>query len=176
MSEAYKNEEIRLIQERVSTSAADALYINIGTVPEGKIWTVTCFGYRPSVAETQVVSFQKVTRAGTTMALLNPISLNLNPAYATFIEQGMSYQLFPNEYIFARRVAATGGSTMSLWMQFIESDLPIYTYEEPQIVKRTARALSNIRQRMSGGGSLRGGGGEAPGGPGGGGRGRPFPV
>jgi len=80
--------------------------------------------------------------------IFNPVSLNLNPAYATFIEQGMEYLLFPGEYIVARRVTHTAGSRMMAKIQIIEIDQPLYTYNEPQVVKRQVRALSTIRSMI----------------------------
>jgi len=168
--------EVRLIQKRSTQSAANALNVYLGPVPAGKIWVIQGIAYYPSVAETQVVSFDKYD--GTTnFGLLNPYSMNLNPAIATGIEQGMELMLFPGEYVFARRVAATAGSSMIFAIQFVEIDLPLYTYEEPQVVKRTKSALSTIRQslRPAGGGRpatepTGGGGGDT----GGGGRGLPI--
>jgi len=173
----YKLEEARLIQQRGATSAANALNLSVGGpgVPQGKLWIVTAFGYMPSVAETQVVSVEKYTAGNYFFGLINPASLNLNPAQATFIEQGMEYLLFPGEYLIVRRVAATAASTMTANMQFVEIDLPLYTYDEPQVVKRQQRAISSVRS-MLGGGS--GGGGGVAGGRGSGGRsgGGPLPV
>jgi len=174
----WKLEDSRLVQIRSAVSAANDLVLAVGGpgVPQGKIWVITGFGYRPSVAETQVVSFEKYnTPLNMFFAINNPVSMNLNPAWASFIEQGMEYMLFPGEYIICRRVAATAASTISANMQFIEIDQPLYTYEEPQIVHKQKRALSTIRSMMGGGS----GGGSGPGsGPGsiGGGRSGPLPV
>lgn len=169
--------ELRLVQLRTNTSAANALYLDCGYpgCPRGKIWTLIGTALQPSVAETQVFSFGK-TNGTNSFPILNPVSLNLNPAYATCIEQGMEVYLLPGEYLYARRVAATAGSTITLTMQFVESDMPLYMYEEPQIVLRQKRAISTIRQRLGGGGVVGGGGpGSSPGRPGGGGGGPAMP-
>jgi len=164
--------ESRLVQVRSATSAANAESLSLGAPgpPAGKIWVVTACGYWPSVQETEVVSFAKTDQAtGYYYALLNPVSLILNPALATFIEQGMEYLLFPHEYIAIKRAGHTEGSTMSANFQFIEIDQPLYNYEEPQVVKRQLRAISSIRQafgvatRGSRGGVVEGGGGESGG-------------
>lgn len=154
MSGAWKLEEARLVQIREGSSAANANEFSYSAwaVPAGKCWVILACGYVPSVAETQVISFEKVDGAGKIYGLLNPISLNLNPARATFIEQGMEYMLLPGEYLRVRRVDHTAGSTMNLSFSFIEIDLPLYTYDEPQVVKRQDRALSSLRQRLGGGG------------------------
>ena len=153
----WKLEEARYVQERSNTSAADSEFIVLGFpgVPRGKIWIVIAAMYRPSVAETQNCSWTKWTASGP-FALLNPISVALNPQTFTFLEQGMECILFPGEYLVVRRASHTAGSSMSASMQFIEIDLPLYSYEEPQIVKRHVSALSSIRTRLAGG---RGGGG-----------------
>ena len=170
MGANWKLEEARLVQYRIAVSAANADLLQVTSgCPDGKVWIVTGFGYQPSVAETQVIAFEKTSSKGN-FALLNPLSMTLNPAFATFIEQGLECMLLPGEAIITRRGNHTAASTMSVLMQFIEIDLPLYTYEDPLIVKRQARALSSLRSRMGGGGSPRGGGGEAPGGR----RGGPF--
>lgn len=159
--EYFEPSELRLVQERSNLSAADALLmpINPTAVPDGKIWTVLAVGYRPSVAETQTVYFYKSTRAGNNVALLNPSSMNLNPAYATCIEQGMAIILLPGETLRVGRLVATAGSTMSGWMEFIETDMPLYDYTEPQVAARIKRASTALRQVMSSAASGGGGGG-----------------
>lgn len=147
----WKLEEARLVQQRIATSAVDGLTVGTAVVPEGKCWVITACGLVPDVAETRVVSFDKIARSGDLFSILNPISLALNPMRATFIEQGMEYILFPGEQLLGRRSAATAGSTFSILIQFVEIDLPLYTYDEPQIVKRQKSALSTIRQRLGGG-------------------------
>lgn len=172
--------EARNVQERVSTSAADAENLALGFpgVPAGKVWCVLSASYMPTVNEAQLCGWTKATRSGATAALLNPITLTLNPHRFTFLEQGMELLLFPGEYLGVRRGGHTAGSSMTAFMQFIEIDLPLYTYDEPQIVKRHVSALSSIRTRIAGGGGAAGGGGVVPpgGGPGGGGGGGPLPV
>jgi hypothetical protein len=139
--------------------------------PAGKIWIVTGFGYLPSVAETQIISMEKICGSGSGFALLNPVSLALYPAKATFVEQGMEYTLFPNEYITVRRGTHTAGSSMTGVMQMVEIDQPLYTYDEPQVVKRQQRAVSSIRTALGGAAGRGSGAGTAPTGgrPGGGG-------
>lgn len=154
--------EARLIQYRSNVSAANALSIGGTGPPPGKIWNVLAVSYMPSVAENQVVSFQKVIPGLYVMALMNPVSLNLNPAPATPIEQGMEFFLLPGEYLQASRVAATAGSTITLSIEFIEIDLPIYSYDEPLIVHRQQRALSSLRTRLAGGSGRGSGGAEGP--------------
>lgn len=176
----YEPHEIRLVQERTNVSVANAENVNVGYpgVPAGKMWTVTSFGYRPSVAETQVIAIVKVTRSGGEVGIFNPLSLALNPATATPIEQGMELTLFPGEYMIVYRGGHTVGSQMYVTMQFVESDIPYYAYTEPlgPVVRKAARHGSAYR---STGGISPGTGGTPPttghGTPGGGG-GRDLPV
>lgn len=152
MGAFWKLEESRLVQQRGVSSAVNADLVDAATVPAGKIWVVTGAGYMPDAAETQIISFYKMGASGSAFCIFNPLSIALNPAMATFIEQGMEYTLFPGEYLRVRRAAHTAGSTMGFSFQFIEIDQPLYTYEEPQIIKRQARALSSIRTALGGGG------------------------
>lgn len=176
----YKLEEIRLVQKRAQQSAANADTVSVGApgVPAGKLWIVTAFSYFPSVLETQTIAIQKYdTKTTGEYAVLNPISLAAGPtAQVTFIEQGMEYLLFPGEYISVYRGNHTAGSTMVASMQIIEVDLPLYTYDEPQEVKRQKIVLSSIRARLGGGSGSRGGGGPAPSGGIHGGRGTPPAI
>lgn len=153
MSAPYNVGELRLVQSRVISSAANAESINFAVypVPPGKLWCILAFGYYPSVAETQVVAFSKYNTAGEGFGLLNPASMALNPAIATFIEQGMEYTLLPGEYIQIMRGGHTAGSLMNCFMEFVEIDMPLYTYEEPQIVKRNQLARSSVLQQLGGG-------------------------
>lgn len=149
----WKLEEGRLIQERGYNSAANATNVSFvyAPVPEGKVWVVLGFAYKPSVAETKIVGFSKILKSTSEVAVLNPISLALNPMSATFIEQGMEYVLFPGEYIKVYRDSATAGSTMTITMQIIEIDLPLYTYEDPQEVKRQRKVATSVLNRLGGG-------------------------
>jgi len=146
--------EARLLQTKNGSSAANAEQAYCGPVPAGKIWVVLGVGYFPSIAETQTISFFK--KSGTNyFGLLNPLSMALNPAVATCIEQGMELMMWPGEYIYVVRDDHTDGSLMSFHINFVEIDLPLYTYNEPQVVKRQNRAISTVRQMIS---TQRGGG------------------
>lgn len=151
----YRVEETRLRQSREIVSAADAHTVASPVVPEGKLWIIHAASYKPSVSETRVVGASKYVPGLGRCGILNPISLALNGdigLIATFIEQGMEYFLFPGEYIEWGRDDHTAGSTMVLSIQFTEIDLPLYTYDDPQTVKRQDRALSSLRTQLGGGG------------------------
>lgn len=147
--------EARLRQYRLAASAADAETVTLQGPPAGKVWVIIGVGYMPSVAETQVISFKKVWTGVGDFCLLNPISLALNPALATFIEQGMEYLLFPGESLAVHRGGHTAGSTMALNIQLVELDLPLYDYDEPQVVKRQVRAVSQLKEAAGPGGGTR---------------------
>lgn len=157
--------ELRLVQERTITSAANALQIQLGPPPEGKIWNILGASYYPSVAETRVVSVYKTTRSGAPIGVLNPISLALNPDTSTPFEFGLTTFLLPGETLIWLRSAATAGSTMVAGIQFVEIDLPLYEYLEPQEKKRISTVRGTLLRRMSG--VMGGGGGPASRPPGG---------
>lgn len=173
-------QEFRFVQESYNESAVDGLQLNLGYPgpPANKIWVVLGMDYHPDAAETRIINIVKTTKTTARMGLLNPISLALNPAVATFIEQGMNYVLLPGEYVTIIRDDHTAGSKMLGTLQYVEYDLPLYTYDEPQIVRRQERALSSVRSRIGSGGGSRGGGGALAGpiGPGVPGRGGPQPA
>jgi len=150
----WRLEEARLRIQVTTTSAANALNVTCpsNVCPDGKVRIITKYGYYPDATETQTVSFQ-VFDNGTSYnyGLYNPVSLALNPAFATPIEQGMEYILFPGQTIIVRRGAATAGTAMIACCEYIEIDLPLYTYDEPQVVKRQQQALSTLRQVVGGG-------------------------
>jgi len=179
MPDAYGIHEGRFVQELVAASAANATAVGIGvTVPEGKIWTILCAEYHPSVAETKYVHFNLVTRAINTYVITEPVSVALTAARGwPLLREGMELKLFPGESVQAVRDSATAGSSMVIAMRFLESDLPYYEYEEPQ--KKVVKVLRGHGSvyRSSGGISTGGTGGTS--GPverGGGGRGNPQPV
>lgn len=157
--------EARLIQYREATSAANANNVVVGSPgpPDGKVWVILEGGYYPSVAETQQVSWLKYD-GSKNYVITNPVSHALDPAVPTVhgpVEQGMEVALFPGEYIRVSRGDHTAGSTMIAYIKFVEIDLPLYTYDEPQVVKRQSRALSSIRAAV-GGLTTRGGGVAVP--------------
>lgn len=153
MPEGWNLSEIRLVQNRAAVSAANALFLMIGGgVPAGKLWVITAFAYFPSVNETQIIGIGKYNgNNAVEYPVLNPVSLVLVPHYATFLEQGQEFILFPSEQIIVRRGGATAGSTMNANLQFIETDLPLYEYIEPQEVKRIGQLRSSIMRRVGGG-------------------------
>lgn len=158
MPESFAAAEFRLVQERAEVSGANWLELAFTSlVPAGKIWTVIAFGYKPSVAETKTISIGKYTRSGAEMAIMNPVSLALNPMVCTPLEQNAFIDLLPGEGLTVRRDSATAGSTMSVTMQYIEWDMPLYDYIEPQEAARIKRATvatmaERIRTAVGGGG------------------------
>lgn len=155
--DSFPTSEYRLVQERLVTSAADALTVITPTVPQGKIWTIIGVGYRPSAAETRTINFSKFTPSTAEFALMNNLSLALNPFWATPLELGAYLDLLPGEYIQVRRDVATAGSQMNIRIQFVEWDLPLYDYTEPQAAARIKRFGTLISNKLASG--PRGGGG-----------------
>lgn len=174
-------DEIRLVELIDITSASDAWSLSTISrpVPAGKIWTVFVAQYFPSVEETKLIRVGKITQSGLLMTFRGPITIQLNDGWAyPFVEGGDPFVLFPREALFVARFNPTVGSTMRLQAQFVESDLPLMKYVEPQRVlsRRRRQAaygpLSNLDVARSDAGSHEGqfgGGGDSDGGPGGGG-------
>ncbi len=157
MPDAYGNEEGRFIQVKYATSAVDALLVPIGPVPAGKIWTVLEAFLSNSCAaggENQYVWFA-VSPDG---VLYYPVTTPeqhvvdaSNGQYLPMLREGMELRLWPGEYLAARRGDHTAGSTIIIYARIIESDMPLYTYDDPQTVLRQRKAISSVRTRLGGG-------------------------
>lgn len=178
MPEAYDLHEARFLQERQSFSDVNALSAQVGPVPAGKVWTILSANYYPDTAETKIVYFYILSKAALGYAITVPQSIALSAANSfPCLTEGMELRLYPGEYLCVHRDSAAAGSIMVLLVRYIESDLPYYSYEEPQnkIVRQAMRRGSQYR---SSGGGISEGGSQAGSdkGEGGGGRGGPQPI
>lgn len=179
MPDSYEVVEGRFLNEYTATSAANDLILSGAAVPANKVWTIRLCRASCSVAETQIYWFAIVTRASVVYPVTAPASTAIAPAvsqYYPMLREGLEIKLFPGEFLRVYRAAATAASTISLNYCYYESDLPLYVYEEPQVVKRIRKGVSDLRQRMSGGAAAGGGPGSRPSGGGGGGGSTPLPV
>lgn len=153
--DAYDLHEARFVQIRSASSAAGGLSVGIGPVPEGKIWTILCAGYYPSVSETKVVWYALYTQT-INFPVTVPQSWAATGEQYPALTEGMELKLYPGEYLYVYRASATAGSTMTLNVRFIESDMPLYEYVEPQERKRESIARSTILGQIGGGGGRAG--------------------
>jgi hypothetical protein len=167
MPQAYDLHDAHFVQESAIASAADDLSVSTPIVPPGKIWTILNASYRPSVAETKIIFYAIIGRAGLEHAVTRPTSIallttNFNPA----VTEGMEIRLYPGEQLRAYRDSGTAGSSMYLRVRFIETDMPYFSYVEPQrkIIQKHGQRGMEVVLGGAGGGGLGGG----PGGPGGG--------
>jgi hypothetical protein len=134
--------------------------------------TFIAVGYYPSVAETQTVLFSILERSGSfALPVSVPASIALSASLILpMLTQGQELKLYPGQSLRARRGAATAGSSMTIVYLFIETDLPYYSYEEPQaklvklIQRRGTALLRGAGAGFGGGGGSRpeGGGGGVP--------------
>ena len=166
MPEAYDLHESRLVQQNNSGSAADALLVDSAAVPAGKVWTIIRADVKPSAAETQVYCFQVFSATGLGYTVTLPMSVALGIAYGLpLLEQGNEMKLFPGDRLRARRAAATAGSNIVIYYEYIETDLPYYSYVEPlnKVVKAKIQHGSAFRSSGSlSTGSPGSGGGPGP--------------
>lgn len=142
----YEPSEVRYIQLARYESPADALSAAFGPVPQGKLWTFQVMGFFPSVVETRIVWWNVVHPNGTTEI---PISVPLSIALSStrglpLLLAGDEFSLLPGQFLQARRDAATAGSLMYLLGQFIETDVPLFQYTEPQEVRRIRRRATGL--------------------------------
>jgi len=161
--DAYDLHEARFIQYYWKDSAANDTSVTAGPVPAGKVWTIIGAGYIPSAAETKIVWWSVRTPAwvadGIAVSIPFSVALSATQMYP-LLEQGMELKLYPGESIRVHRDSATAGSTMSIGVRYIESDLPYYAYKEPQRVptEQKIQHIAPSRYRAGGGAAFRGGG------------------
>lgn len=155
--------EARFVQLHYNTSAADSLTIYSTRVPpENKVWQVLSLALYPSVTENRTFVFEK-QKGGWYFAITRPYTGLIGTAAIRLagLESGDEMLLLPGEQLGARRDVATAGSTLSIMFEFVEHDLPLYDYIEPQLARRLRRGRTELLRRVAAGGGGTGGG-EAP--------------
>lgn len=157
MPDAYEIHDGQFLQLAASApSAAGGLFVNTGAVPAGRVWTILSAFVNCSVAETQTYWFA-IYGVSDYFPITNPASVSINPVtlqYYPMLREGMEVKLFPGEFLFAFRGAATAGSTISISARYIETDLPFYEELDKYANKaRFRRAIDILSPRRSAGGS-----------------------
>lgn len=155
MPDAYALCDARLIQVRAVWSAANALLCEGETVPNNAIWSILAAWGTCDAAETQDYWFSVKAAAGQYFPVTWPAEFVVNGAInrtVPFVREGMEIKLYPGEALCVHRDAATAGSAIGIYTRFIESDLPLYEYIEPQEQKRIATARTQVIRRVAGGG------------------------
>lgn len=176
MPDGYAITDAHFIQYIVNVSAANDHTVLAGPVPNGKIWTILSAVGFPSVNETQDYWFAIYKAGFTPFNVTFPSQIAFLAAEANgcpLVREGMELKLFPGEYLEFLRDAHTVGSTISIGVRYVESDMPLYEYIEPQLAKRMNKMRSEVVQRAAAAGGSGGGGGGTGRPPGGGGMPRP---
>lgn len=179
MPDAYLVSDGRYIGEDVRVSAAGATSLDSTPCPENYVRTILTAGYQCSAVETKTLYWAIVRPSGNVFPITIPIAQAMNANLFPLVEQGMEVKMFPGEILRIYRDSATAGSTMAMYIRFIESPLPIYQQYEPQkdvLAQKFRRGSITRVLRSVAGGSY--GGSPPPGaggreGAGGGGRGLP---
>ena len=154
--DAYGLHEVRLLNEKVNSSGADALNISFGPVPAGRIWTIIYAFMIPSVGETRTVWFS-VSSGSNTFPISVPTNIALLASNGfPLLIQGNELKLYPGQYLRAYRDVATAGSSISLSVMYVDSPLPPYEYAESYT---RAAATKRRSAGSSFGGGFAGGGG-----------------
>jgi len=152
MPEGYDLHDGRFVQEQARVSIADALVVASGVVPEGKVWTILGGTYYPSVNENQYIFWSIYTRTTGTFVVTRTQQIACSAVCPQgLVTEGMELKLFPGDAICANRAAATAGSQMTMFIRFIETDLPPYDYIEPQERKRITAFKHSVARAASGG-------------------------
>jgi len=159
MPDAYDFSDAKFINFIRSVSAADALFIQTGYVPVGKVWTFLGACAVPSVNETRTFWFAvEAPSSGFAIPVTLPQSfaaVTASQLFLPMLREGMELRCYPGERLYVFRDAATAGSTIELRAKYIESDMPLYEYTEPQERRRLRRsAVEVIKARGGGGGAF----------------------
>jgi len=181
MPDGYEVHDGRFIQYKSATSGANGHFVTIGPVPANKIWTILSgIGY-PSVDETQDYWFAIYKSGVGNFVVTKPAQHVFDVSeenHLPLLQEGMELKLFPGEYVMFSRDGNTVGSTITLFIRYLETDLPFYRYSEPlkPVVDTTKKHGSAFRGVGGGGGGSTGGGIIGGGHPTGGGGGGALPV
>lgn len=180
--DAYELSEARYIQYILATGAVNAHAVYAPLVPAGKVWTVLSAYGRTSADDTQDYWFAIYKAGVADFPITDPIEHVFDVSETNWIpllREGMELKVFAGENLSFHRDGNVAGSTISIGIRFIESDLPFYKYVEP-----LGRVVDSARKhgsvfRATGGISTGGGGDVAARVPpgtreGGGGRGEPV--
>lgn len=171
--DAYELHDGRFIQERAVTTGAAELVAPSAVVPDGKVWTILGAYVTCSANETKKYWFAiNATGSGRPIPVTRPVDAaiaNATYQYFPLVTEGLELRMYPGQYLCAFRDSATAGSTLTLVIRYIETDLPFYSYEEPQKKVVRSQAAHGSVYRSSGGiSSAPGGGGTGVDGGGGG--------
>jgi hypothetical protein len=165
MPDAYETFDGRFVQYKTSVSGANGHFVTVGPVPPGKVWTVlSAIGY-PSVDETQDYWFSVFKSGVAQFQITHPEEHIFDISeenYMPMLREGMEFKVYPGEYVMFSRDGHTAGSTVTLFIRFLETDLPYYRYTEPlKSVVQVKRAHGSVF-RQTGGISTGGGAGTPP--------------
>jgi hypothetical protein len=142
----YEPAEVQFVQLATFSSVADALSAAFGPVPQKKLWTFQVMGYFPGVAETRIVWWNVVHPNGTTeipVSVPQSIALSNTRGFPLLLA-GDEFALLPGQWLQVRRDAATAGSQMFMLGQYIETDVPLFSYTEPQEARRLKRRATGL--------------------------------
>lgn len=145
MPDAYEVRDGQYITTLGAQSAADALYVGVGAVPQGRVRTILTAYASCSVAETQTYWFS-IGAFSLSFPITMPTSRTITPAVAQYLPmllEGMEIKLFQGENLFVYRAAATAGSTISIVTRHIEIDQEFYVeLDRYKVLRRRAESIA----------------------------------
>lgn len=178
MPDGYQLGDAHFIILNTNNSAVNGLVVaSDPPVPQGKVWNILQAYAYSSIAETQNYWFS-IYRHGRPFPVTAPASAVVDPATDKFypcLREGLELRLYPGDTLRAYRDDHAVGSTLYIVLSYIETDLPLYTYDEPQVVYRQTKAISSFRSQLGGGAGRGSGPGVSPARPGGGRTGPAMP-
>lgn len=150
MSDPRLLAEVRNAIDLYGGSAADALMVNLSPVPDGKFWIVLNSCVFASVSETRTIWASVITKTANAYPILAPVSatINFSGRFYPVLEQGFELVMFPGDFLRAYRDAATAGSSIYLAARYVELDLPLYHYDDPQRRNRMRRSAADFVEEI----------------------------
>lgn len=168
---AYRLDEGRWLYDKsiasavAGTSAFDSSFV----VPAGRLWAVIFASVNVDMAETRdfTLCVYNALRGSLTHGIAMRAAALAGGAPIPLLTEGSELLMWPGDRPSVIRSAATAGSTMTLYLRIIETDLPPLTYIDPQKLIAQNRRRGKFSTALS----LARGEAPAPDGPGTGGPG-----
>lgn len=148
--DAYRPEELRFVAEFSQASAVAGTSIDTTTfvVPSNTIRTILYASLSTDIGEARNGTF-KIIGNGVVHAVRSWAWSTNNGSPIAILQEGNEIRLLPGDRLRLDRDVATAGSTMTLYVRYIDTIMPFQTFQDPY---NPARRKSNYLPNPGGGG------------------------